>query len=61
MFDALADLIRLIWQTDTDVREGSTVGQSPVDRSSGRVVAWICGTAIFLCLVASVLWWWFLE
>jgi hypothetical protein len=58
MFDSIAEIIRLIWQADTDRRDGSVTGESEMDRSSRRMVAWICGALIALLSVASALWWW---
>ena len=61
IFDTIAELIRLIWQADSDMRDGSRVGQSALDRRSRKFVAWICGIAIVVILSASLLFWWFVE
>ncbi|HEY2574565.1 MAG TPA: hypothetical protein VGH65_10855 [Verrucomicrobiaceae bacterium] len=58
MIDSLIDLISAIWRADTDLREGSLLGQSELDKESGRFVAWLSGGLITLLTIAGILWWW---
>ena len=41
-----------IWQADTRIRDVSSLGESGIERSGLRTVAWICGTVITLLVVA---------
>jgi hypothetical protein len=54
----LIELIATIWRGDTELRENSLLGQSELDRKTGRFVAFVCGGAILILVIAGVIWWW---
>lgn len=58
MIDSLIELISLIWKADSQMRESSLVGESPADKKSRRLMAWLCGTLIFFLLLAGIAWVW---
>ena len=41
-----------IWEADTRIRDVSSLGESEIERSGRRAVAWICGSIITLLVVA---------
>ncbi|MCX6927616.1 MAG: hypothetical protein NT154_31070 [Verrucomicrobia bacterium] len=55
----LIDLVAEIWRADTCVRDRSILGESGLERRSRRSVAWLCGGAIILLVLAGLIWWWF--
>lgn len=61
MFESLIEIVDRIWQADRTTREDSVVGQSEMDRKSGRWIAWICGGLITVLVVAAIAWEWFVE
>ncbi|MES2440760.1 MAG: hypothetical protein V4584_16960 [Verrucomicrobiota bacterium] len=52
----LIHLIAAIWRGDSQLREHSLVGESGLDRSSRRFVAWFCGGLILILVVAAIGW-----
>lgn len=56
MFEALVELVMTIWRKDTELRNGSLVGETELDRKSRKWVGWICGGLIVLLVIAGVLW-----
>ena len=61
MFDGLIELVFQVWRGDREMRESSAMGQSEMDRKSGRVVAWICGGLVTVLVVAGIAWTGFVE
>ena len=59
MLGHLIELIARIWEADSDIRDRSRFGESELDKQSRRTVAWICGGATALILIAWALWVWF--
>ena len=57
-FQGLVELIAAIWRADSEIRESSILGESEMDRQSRRLMAWLCGGAIVLVVLAGVLWQW---
>lgn len=57
MLEELLQLISTIHDKDRELREGSLLGQSELDRSAGRLVAWICGGLLLLTLAGAMGWW----
>ena len=59
MFDSLIEIVARVWKADSDIRDRSLLGESALDRKTGRSVAWLCGGSIlFLLLSALAFWWW---
>lgn len=59
MIDALIELVIRIWHADATVRNESVLGESPMERKSRRTVAWRCGGALAILIVAGGWWcWW---
>ena len=56
MLGSLIDLIARIWEADSEIRDRSLLGESELEKQSRRSVAWICGGAIALLLIAAILW-----
>ena len=56
MIGELIELVARIWHADSEIRDRSVMSQSELDRQSRRTVAWICGGAIALLIIAGVLW-----
>lgn len=53
-----AELIELgvrLWLADSEIRDRSRLGESELEKRSRRSVAWICGGAIALLLIAALL------
>jgi hypothetical protein len=61
MIDGLIEVVIRIWRADTEMRESSVVGESDMDRTSRKMVAWICGGLISLLVVGGLIWVWFVE
>ena len=61
MLGELIELVARIWEADSEIRDRSLLGESELDKRSRRSVAWLCGGAIALLVLAGVLWWWFDE
>ena len=61
MLGELIELVARIWEADSEIRDRSLLGESELDKRSRRSVAWLCGGAIVLLVLAGVLWWWFDE
>jgi len=62
MGDLIVDLIGFvvrIWYADTEIRNGSVLGESEFERRARRFVAWLCGGIIFALILAGFGWWWF--
>jgi hypothetical protein len=55
----LIEFVAQIWGADTEIRDRSILGESEMDRCSRRFVAWLCGSIIFILIVAGFSWWWF--
>jgi hypothetical protein len=55
----LLELVAIIWEADSNLRDRSVLGESGLERESRRSVAWLCGGAIVLLLLAGFSWWWF--
>lgn len=58
MLAELIQLVATIWHSDSEIRDSSLVGESRMDRQSRRLMAWLCGGAIFLLTIAGTAWWW---
>jgi len=58
LLQGLVELIVAIWRADSEMRESSIVGESEMDRQSRRLMAWLCGGAVVLVVMAGVLWQW---
>lgn len=58
MLDPLIDFIQAIWDTDKAMRESGTLGESPLEKESRHLTAWLCGGAITLLMLVSLVWWW---
>ena len=58
LLELLIDWVVTIWQGDSDLRDNSLLGESPMDKKSRRVVGWICGSMIALLLIGGLIWWW---
>lgn len=56
MFAELIELVVRIWLADSGIRDRSLLGESELEKKSRRSVAWICGGAIALLLMAAILW-----
>ena len=61
MLEALIELVARLWHADSELRDRSLFGESEMDRRSRRSVAWLCGGAIALLILASLAWWWFTQ
>ena len=61
MFDGLIELVFRLWRAGTELRDSSRVGESDMDRTSRRIVAWVCGGLIALLAVGGLLWWWLVD
>lgn len=59
MLGELIELIARIWHADSEIRDGSVLGESELEKRSRRSVAWLCGGAIILLIIAGLAWWWF--
>lgn len=56
----LIEFVARLWYTDSEIRDQSPMTSgSQFDKESRRFVAWLCGGAIVLLLIAGFLWWWF--
>jgi hypothetical protein len=55
----LIELVAQIWETDTEIRNRSVLGESELERRSRRFVAWLCGGTIAALVLAGFAWWWF--
>lgn len=58
MLGELIAIVATIWTADSEMRDGSIVGQSEMDRRSRRWVSIICGTLIALLVIAGIGWEW---
>ena len=62
LIDILTDFIGAIWRADSELRDQSILGESEMDKSSRRFVAWLCGGAItfLFCLgiLGTIAWYW---
>lgn len=56
LISVLIDLVVALWRGDREIRDGSLLGESEMERSVRRGVAWFCG-GIVLLLVAGWVWW----
>jgi hypothetical protein len=56
MLGQLIELIARIWEADSQIRDRSRLGESPMEKQSRRTTAWICGGAIILLIIAGILW-----
>ncbi len=56
MFAELIELVVRLWLADSAIRDRSLLGESELEKQSRRSVAWICGGAIALLLIAALLW-----
>jgi hypothetical protein len=54
----LVDVVASIWQADSDLRDNSVFGESPMERKDRKFVGWICGSVIVLLIVGGFIWWW---
>lgn len=61
MLHELLQLISIVYDKDREMREGSLLGQSELDRSAGRYVAWICSGLLVLILAGALVWWFYFE
>jgi hypothetical protein len=61
MLGHLIELIARIWEADSEIRDRSLLGESELDKQSRRGVAWICGGAIALVIIAAILWAWLAD
>lgn len=50
----IAAFVARIWEPDTRIRDGSSLGESEFEHDGRRTVAWICGTIITLLVVAML-------
>ncbi|MEK7953746.1 hypothetical protein [Luteolibacter soli] len=56
--EGVFELVSLVWDAASEVRESSIVGESEMDRQSRRLLAWICGGVVSLVVLGVVLWQW---
>jgi hypothetical protein len=61
MIDGIIEMILQIWRADSNMREGSVVGESRMDRSSRHYVALICGSLIAVISVIGCVIWWLID
>jgi len=54
----IIELVACIWDADTKIRDRSVFGESEMERSSRRSVAWLCGGTIALLALGGAVWWW---
>lgn len=55
----MIELVIRVWHADSTIRNQSLLGESPLERKSRRVVAWLCGGALFVLLILGGWWcWW---
>jgi hypothetical protein len=50
----LIELVARIWQANSQMRDRSLFGESELDRPGRRFVAWLCGRAIVLLMLAGL-------
>ena len=61
MLGNLIELVARIWHADSEIRDRSLLGESELDKRTRRSVAWLCGSAIVLLVLAGMAWWWFTK
>lgn len=55
----MIELVIRVWHADSTIRNQSLLGESPRERKSRRVVAWLCGGTLVLLLILGGWWcWW---
>jgi len=54
----IVEFVAEIWEADTRIRDGSSLGESEFERSGRRTVAWICGTIIVILVAAMLFFAW---
>ena len=58
LIEMLVAFVASIWQADSDLRDNSVLGESPMERKDRNVVGCICGSVIILLIAGGVIWWW---
>jgi hypothetical protein len=61
MLGPLIELIARVWEADSEIRDCSLLGESELEKQSRRSVAWLCGGAIALVVIAGILWAWLVD
>ncbi|MBC8002833.1 MAG: hypothetical protein H7X97_09630 [Opitutaceae bacterium] len=58
MLGHIAEFVARIWEADTRIRDGSSLGESELERNGRRTVAWIFGSTIFILVVGMLFFAW---
>ena len=59
LVSVLIDFVVDLWRGDREIRDGSLLGESEMERSARRGEAWFCGGLLLLFVVGCVWWrWW---
>lgn len=51
------EVIAEVWKADRELRSRSRLGESVMERSARRGVAWLCGGVVVVILAIAVGWW----